>query len=183
MGILDSILSAGGGDSIRQLAGNLGISEGQATQVISQLAPSLSQGIKKNLSSSEGLGSLLGALNSGNAQRYVDNPSEIGNEASIEEGNNILGQLFGSKDVSRSVAQSAAEQTGVDSNIIKKMLPMVAAMAMGSLSKNSSASGLANQLSGGMPSGDLSAMLTGFLDADKDGSIADDLMGMAKKLF
>jgi hypothetical protein len=183
MGILDSILSAGGGNAVSELAKNFGISEGDATKAIGQLAPSISQGLKQNMSSSDGLGALLGAISSGKHQRYVDNPEELTREDTVTDGNNILGHIFGSKDVSRNVAQSAAEKTGLDSGILKKMLPMVAAMAMGSLSKNNAASGMANQLSGGVDSSGVSGMLSQFLDADNDGSVTDDLLNMAKKFF
>jgi hypothetical protein len=183
MGILDSILAAGGGDSIKELAKNFGLSEGDATKAIGQLAPSISKGLRNNISSSNGLESLINAVNSGQHQRYVDNPAELTRAETVTDGNNILGHIFGSKDVSRNVAQSAAEKTGIDSGILKKMLPMVAAMTMGSLSKNSAASGLTNQISGNASSGGLSSMLTQFLDADNDGNVADDLLNMAKKLF
>jgi len=36
--------------------------------------------------------------------------------------NDVLGQIFGSKDVSRTVAQSAAEETGLEPSLLKKML-------------------------------------------------------------
>lgn len=185
MGILDSILSASGGNSVREIAKNLGISEGDATKAIGQLAPSISQGLKQNMSSSDGLGSLMGALSSGKHDRYVDNPEQLTQADTVTDGNNILGKIFGSKDVSRNVAQSAAEKTGLDSGILKKMLPMVAAMAMGSLSKNNVASGLVNQLSGSgsADTSGISGMLTKFLDADNDGSVSDDLLNMAKKFF
>jgi len=183
MGMLETILSAGGGDSVRQIARNFGISEGDATRAIGQLAPSISKGLQNNMSSSDGLGALIGALGTGQHQRYVDNPEELTKSETISEGNSILGHIFGSKDVSRNVAQSAAENTGLDSNMLKKMLPMVAAMAMGSLSKNTASSGQANLLSGDASSSGLSGMLSQFLDADNDGSVADDLMNMAKKLF
>ncbi len=183
MGMLDTIMSAGGGDSVRQIAKSFGISEGDATKAIGQLAPSISKGLQNNMASSDGLGSLLGALGSGQHQRYVDNPEELTKNETVSEGNNILGHIFGSKDVSRNVAQSAAEKTGLDSGMLKKMLPMVAAMAMGSLSKNNASSGLANQLTGDASSSGLSGMMSQFLDSDNDGSVTDDLLNMAKKLF
>ena len=43
----------------------------------------------------------------------------------------FLAILFGSKDVSRAVAGHAAKQTGIGADVLKKMLPMVAAMAHG----------------------------------------------------
>jgi hypothetical protein len=183
MGMLDSILAAGGGDSVRQLAKSFGISEGDATKAIGQLAPSISKGLSNNISSSDGIGALMGALSSGQHQRFVDNPDELTKSQTVTEGNNILGHIFGSKDVSRNVAQSAAEKTGMDSGMLKRMLPMVAAMAMGSLSKNTASSGLANQLTGDASSSGLAGMMSSFLDSDNDGNVADDLLNMAKKFF
>ena len=71
--------------------------------------------------------------------------------------------------------------------MLKKMLPMVAAMTMGGMSKQvqgQSQGGLGGVLgaltgSGGGAGG----MLTKFLDADNDGSVLDDVMGFAKKLM
>jgi hypothetical protein len=46
-------------------------------------------------------------------------------------GNQILGHIFGSKDASRDVAAQASQQSGVDTSILKKLLPIVAgAVAM-----------------------------------------------------
>ena len=90
----------------------------------------------------------------------------------------------GSKEVSRQVASHASQQTGVSSDILKKMLPVVATMVMGGLSKQSNTGGgaLAGLLGGAskQQSGGQS-LLTSFLDADGDGSVADDLLGMFLK--
>jgi hypothetical protein len=55
-------------------------------------------------------------------------------------------------------------------------------MVMGSVSKQAPALGLQNELGGGESSGVL-GMLSTFLDADKDGSVADDVMGFVGKFF
>ena len=47
----------------------------------------------------------------------------------------MLGQIFGTKDVSRTVAASAATQSGLDPSLLKKMLPMLAMMAAGYMAK------------------------------------------------
>ncbi len=43
--------------------------------------------------------------------------------------------MFGSKDVSRQVAAHASRQTVLGADLLKQMLPVVAAMTMGVLSK------------------------------------------------
>lgn len=46
-------------------------------------------------------------------------------------GNQILGHIFGSKDASRDVATQASQQSGVDTSVLKKLLPILAgAVAM-----------------------------------------------------
>lgn len=183
MNLLKTILEAQGGGAVNQVASALGIGQQEASSGIAKLLPALTQGMSKNMASQGGLESLLGALNKGNHSKYLDNPASLAGADAISEGNGILGHLLGSKDVSRQVASQASQATGLDTGILKKMLPMVAAMAMGGMSKQSASSGL---LGGGNQPSDssgIAGMLGKFMDADGDGSVADDLLGMAKKLF
>ena len=184
MNLMDMILNAQNGDVVRQVAKNFQLDEGQAKSALGALIPALGRGISNNASSPQGLDGLIGALARGNHSQYIDNPAAATQQAAVEEGNGILGHIFGSKDVSRQVASSAAQQTGVDSGILKQMLPMLATMAMGAMAKNGfgSAAGAANQLSSAQDSG-IAGMLTSFLDADKDGSAMDDILGMASRFL
>ncbi|MGB0909178.1 MAG: DUF937 domain-containing protein [Nitrospirales bacterium] len=182
MNILESVLNAGGGGAASQIAKSLGMGESQAQSAIGQLLPVLARGLSNNASTQEGLGGLLGALGRGNHQRYLDDPGILGHDNSVQEGNGILGHIFGSKDVSRQVASRTAEKTGIGSDLIKKMLPMVATMAMGALSKQASSSGMLGAQATPQQANGLGS-LASFLDFDKDGSIADDLLGLVAKRF
>ncbi len=184
MGLLDTLLSGENEQLINQLAQNVGLDSADLQNVIGKVAPALSQGVKQNMSSGNGLGDLLNMMNSGGAQSYLEHPEKLADPEAVEEGNAVLGQVLGSKEVSRNVASQAAEATGVDSDVIKKLLPMLATTVMGVLGNKTQ----------GLQGGDLGAMLNGgggspmdlissFLDADNDGEVADDLMDMAKKLF
>ena len=64
-------------------------------------------------------------------------------------GNDILGQIFGSKDVSRGVADEVAGSTGLSSDLLKKMLPMLAMAAVGYMMKQRSAPAASAQSGGG----------------------------------
>ena len=90
-------------------------------------------------------------------------------------GNGILGHILGSKDASRNVAAHAAQASGVDASIIKKMLPVVAAMAMGALSKQTD--------SGRRLKDDGGGLLGSLLDSNQDGQVLDDVINLARKLF
>lgn len=169
---------------IQQLANSFGIGEEQIQAAMAQMVPALSQGVKKNISNESGLDSLLKALASGNHQQYVDKPDSLTDDSAVLDGNNILGHILGSKDVSRAVADRASANTGIDSGMLKQMLPMIASMMMGSLSKQTSGNGALSGLSSaGSASNDTLDMLGGLLDADKDGSVVDDLIGIAGKFL
>jgi hypothetical protein len=165
---------------IQQLANNFGIGEDLVQAAIAQMVPALTQGVKNNISDGSGLSSLLKALENGNHQRYMEQPESLTDNTTVLDGNNILGHILGSKDVSRAVADRASSNTGIDSGILKQMLPLVASMMMGSLSKQTSDTGM---LKSAGSSNDMLDMLGGLLDANNDGSVVDDIIGIAGKLL
>ncbi len=218
MNLLEAILSAQNGASAQQAGQALGLDQAQTHNAIAALLPAISSAFKQNTKSPQGFAQLLGALEGGNHQQYLEEPERMGREESILDGNKILGHLFGSKEVSRAVASHASEKTGIGADILKKMLPMVATMAMGSLSKQTAqpsmkqqlaslaiqqmmgggqqqqASGLSGLLGGLLGGGQAKqqrqvqqqhqqglGMLGKMLDADGDGSLMDDVLGMAMK--
>ncbi len=183
MNLLETLLQSQNGRTVGAIAEQFGLDETTAKNVIGQLLPAVSRALQRNAQSESGLDSLLGALEKGNHQQYLEQPQTLTEAATVDDGNAILGHLFGSKEVSRNVAQHAANQTGVDSGILKKMLPLIAAAAMGALSKTAGGGGPGATLGRGGQRSATMDLLSTFLDADKDGSIADDLLNLAKKFF
>ena len=181
MDLLSMLLNQGGGQAVQQLATNFGLDQNQAASALSSLLPVLGQGLARNASSQGGLESLLGALAGGGHQRYLEDPSLIGREETILDGNGILSHILGSKDVSRQVALQTSEKTGIAVDVVKKMLPMVAALAIGALSRQTA--NAQSAAPAGMPGGGLSDLLGQFLDSNRDGSVADDLLGIAARLL
>jgi len=180
MDLMDLLLKTGAGDSVGKLAGSVGLGDSQAKDLIGALSPALMRGLQKQTESSSSLDALQNALAKGRHQQYVDQPELMQSAETREDGNKILGHLFGSKDVSRNVAAQAAEQTGIDSGLIKKALPLLAGLAMGALSKKTSAGSAAGEAPGGGLGGLLGGLLGGGSDEQ---SGVDDLLGLAKKLF
>jgi hypothetical protein len=183
MDLLNMILNAGGGGAVRQLSQNFGLDEKQTSSAITNLLPALGQGLARNASQPGGLESLIGALTSGGHERYLDNFKSLSDENTVRDGNGILGHILGSKDVSRRVASNASAQTGIGADILKKMLPVVASMAMGALSKQQRTGTGAQALEGSSSQSGLMGMLGQFLDANQDGSVVDDVIGMASKFL
>ncbi|HEV7311467.1 DUF937 domain-containing protein [Sphingopyxis sp.] len=190
MNLTDILAQAGG---IESMANQLGIPPAMAKQGADALLPAILGGFKKQAQSGggvEGLGGLLGQLGGGGLLDSV-----LGSAPTpVEQGNDVLGQIFGSKDVSRTVAGQAAAQTGIDSGILKQMLPILAMMAAGYMAKQGGQSGesgglggmLGNVLGGAMGGGASSAGGLGglgkMLDMDGDGNPLDDIMGMVNKM-
>lgn len=201
MNLTDILAEAGG---LETMASRLGVSPAVAKQGAEALLPAILGGFKKQatgvggVSGAEGLGALLGQLGGGGLLDAV-----LGSQAApVDRGNDVLGQIFGSKEVSRTVADHAAGQTGMDTTLLKRMLPLLAMMVAGYMAKQGgpqggSGGGLGDLLGGGS-SGSLGGMLDGvfgggggagglgglgrMLDLDGDGNPLDDIMGMAGKL-
>lgn len=144
MNLTDILAQAGG---IESMAKDLGIPPAMAKQGAEALLPAILGGFKKQAQSGgiEGLGGLLGQLGGGGLLDSV-----LGSQPTpVAPGNEVLGEIFGSKDVSRTVAGQAATQTGLDSGLLKKMLPILAMMVAGYMAKQS------GQAQGGGGLGDL----------------------------
>ncbi len=180
MNLMDLLEEAGGGNSVSTLSKQLGIGGADTSNLMEALAPALMRGLQKQTEKPDTMESLTKALASGHHQRYLDEPNVLADDATLADGNNILGHLFGSKDVSRNVAAQAAQSTGIDSSLVKKALPILAGLAMGALSKK-------GQADAGTPDGDLlGGLIGGFLGGGRDsgdGLDLDDVMNLAKKLF
>jgi hypothetical protein len=128
---IDDFLAQAGG--LSSIARELGISEAQARAGAAALLPAILGGFAKQQppAGTDGLGSLFGQL--GGASLLDDvlstSPTDVG------RGNHVLGNLFGSKDVSRTVAQHAAAQSGLEPSLLRKMLPLLAMLAVGYMAR------------------------------------------------
>lgn len=211
MNILQELIKSQGGDIVGQLANQFGVSTGDAEKALSNLVPAIAGGIKKTAGSQNGLESLLSKVkNNQDLRRSANNPNVLAQPEITQAGNEVLGDIFGSKDVSRTVADNTAQATGLDLGMLKKMLPLVAGLVMSQLNNKSEASsgglggllgGLAGASQPSKSSGGLGSLLGGLfgggqkkqaqqssgleslLDFDGDGNIADDVLDMARKLF
>jgi len=191
MNITDILAQAGG---LQSMARELGVSETEAKSGAEALIPAILGGFSKQADGHpagiEGLGGLLRQLGGGSLLDNVLSP----HPTDVSQGDNVLGEIFGSKDVSRAVATNAAEQTGLDTSLLKKMLPMLAMMVAGYMAKQHSAStqatgpggglgGLLGGLLGGAQSGSGGlGGLAAMLDQDGNGNPLDDILRQVGRL-
>ena len=184
---LTEMLSTLGGT--QSMARELGISEAQAKSGAEALLPAILGGFKKQAQAQptglEGLLNTVSGLGGGSLMDEVLAPRAT----DLNRGNDVLGQIFGSRDVSRTVAQNAAAPSGLDPALLKKMLPMLAMLVAGMMAKQggqapaapAAGGGLGDLLGGLMGGGQSSGAggLASMLDLDRDGNPLDDIIGMA----
>ncbi|MGB5685976.1 MAG: DUF937 domain-containing protein [Candidatus Electrothrix sp.] len=179
----------------------LGTSETQAASGAAALIPAILGGLKKQAQSqpsgTEGLHDLLGQLGGGDLLDDVLAPQPT----NVSRGDGVLGQIFGSKDVSRAVAQNAASESGLDPALLKKMLPMMAMLVAGYMAKQGGAEAsaqpaptgrggflgkLLGKVLGGQGAssgsqGTAGSGLASMLDLNGDGNPLDDILRVVGK--
>lgn len=194
MQIMDMLAQVGG---LKSMARELGASEQQVASGAEALLPAILGGFKKQAQAQPsglgGLGDLLGQLGGGGLLDNVLSPQPT----DVSRGNDVLGEIFGSKEVSRTVAQDAAARSGVDPGLLKKMLPMLAMLVAGFMAKQRAGEpsggmggglgGLGNILGGMLGGGQGRAAapsqggLGALIDMNGDGNALDDILRMAGK--
>lgn len=185
---LTDILAQTGG--LKAMASELGVSESEAATGAAALLPAILGGFQKRTPSPadslSGLGSLVAGLGGGGLLDQVLAPGPT----DVSRGNDVLGEIFGTKDVSRTVATHAASRSGLDSALLKRMLPMLAMLVTGYLAKHQHAAPaagaggglgglLAGLLAGARGSRGAAGGLASMLDADGNGNPLDDILRMA----
>jgi len=195
MQLADVLQQMGG---LQSMARELGVSEQQAAVGAEALIPAILGGFKKQAQAQpaglEGLGGLLGQLGGGGLLDEVLAPQPT----AVSRGDDVLGQIFGSRDVSRTVAQHASERSGLEVSLLKKMLPMLAMLVGGFLARQHGSAAaqpggqadslgldslLGGLLGGGIPAGGMTggppSGLGSLLDLNGDGNALDDILRMA----
>lgn len=184
MNITDILAQTGG---LQSMARELGISEPEAARGAEALGPAVLGGFKRQAQAPSGIEGLAGMLGQLGGSGLLENllgsqPTDVG------RGNDVLGQIFGSKDVSRAVAAKASNQSGLDQGLLKRMLPMVAMAVAGYMAQRGGTSapsqeqgGLAGMVSGLLGGGGRQSGAGGIasmLDMDGDGNPLDDILRM-----
>lgn len=142
MELIDLLQQAHGGNGLGAIGEQFGLDESQTAAAVQELAPVIAAGLRRNMAQSpENVVALVQAMQKGNHEQYLDSSDAVQFGSVATDGNAILGHIFGSKDVSREVAMRAAGSSGIGSSIMKKLLPVIASMVIGSLTKKMAGGG------------------------------------------
>ncbi|MBU2526553.1 MAG: DUF937 domain-containing protein [Bacteroidetes bacterium] len=188
-GILDLIQSDLGKQMIGGISSQTGTSRDKTADVLSMALPLLTGALQKNANSPQGAASLLGALGKHDGS-LLDNLGGLFqggvDDEVVKDGAGILGHLLGGKQAP--VENALSQKTGVSAGQISQILKIAAPLVMAYLGKQSrqnnvstpdALGGLLGSLSGGSQSNSNQSVITSLLDADGDGSVIDDIAGMA----
>ena len=190
---LEALLGLLQGQDLGQLAEQVGGNEGQVKSGVMAALPAMLTALSKNTGTEKGAQELSNALETKHDGSILNNLSEYLSNPDLKDGAGILNHLFGSQ--TSNVANAVSQSSGLDSNGSMKILQMLAPVLMGMLGQqkkqnNLDAEGIGNLTSMlasnfGSEAGDSGIMdvVTNLLDANKDGNVMDDIMGMVGKLF
>ena len=190
---LEALLGLLQGQDLGQLAEQVGGNEGQVKNGVMAALPAMLTALSKNTGTEKGAQELNNALETKHDGSILNNLSGYLSNPDLKDGAGILNHLFGNQ--TSNVANAVSQSSGLDTNGSMKMLQMLAPILMGMLGQqkkqnNLDAKGLGNLTSMlasnfGSEAGASGIMeaVTNLLDANKDGNVMDDIMGMVGKLF
>ena len=190
---LEALLGLLQGQDLGQLAEQVGGNEGQVKNGVMAALPAMLTALSKNTGTEKGAQELNNALETKHDGSILNNLSGYLSNPDLKDGAGILNHLFGSQ--TSNVANAVSQSSGLDTNGSMKMLQMLAPVLMGMLGQqkkqnNLDAKGLGNLTSMlasnfGSEAGASGIMeaVTNLLDANKDGNVMDDIMGMVGKFF
>lgn len=188
-GIFDILNSDLGKSLVSGVAAQTNQPQGKTQEVLTMALPVLMTAMKRNASSPEGAQGLLSALNSKHDGSILNNLSGLlgggVDNNIISDGSKILGHVLGNKQ--SNVENAISAKSGVDAGSVAQMLKVAAPLLMGMLGSQakqqnvnspSGLDGLLGGLLGGSAKKNEQSFLESILDANKDGSIIDDVAGM-----
>jgi len=172
--ITDILFSAQGGQLVDNLAQRFGLSNEQIEAAIKALIPALSLGMQNAANQADSLEKLVVAVAHPAHVAAFDNP-EAHTDESAAQGRELIASLFGSSAAAGQVAQLAARESGVRPDILAQLLPLLAPIVLGGLSKALSGQGLGGilgQLASSGALGSVLGQLTGAAPGGAGGSAA-----------
>jgi hypothetical protein len=130
--LYDIIRSAGGGDIVEALAQHADISRDQAEQALRILLPDLGRAIRRTAESRTGAPAVHAAMRDEHYARYLEHPAALREPAAAADGERVLMEVL--DDAQREeIVRGTAATLDADEERVRKLLPLVATLAMAAL--------------------------------------------------
>jgi hypothetical protein len=161
---LEEFMSSLGPEVSNQLSANLGIEENAVQQMLPQVAPMILGGLKRQKDNYGGEARVDHILNKYGSADVLDNIGDFFSSQVQDQGADPrLGGLLGESGVE--ATNMLSKQFNLDGNTAMKIIPMLAPIILGFLTKKRDQEGTG------------SSGIAALLDQDGDGSILDDIAG------
>lgn len=168
-GFIDEFLKSYGPEVTKQMSSNFNVDQGTVQKLIPQLAPLILAGLKRQKDTRGGDERVDHILNKYGDAAVLNNIRDlVANKAQAQDVDPNLGGLLGDAG-GLQAAQTLAKRMNIDPSTIMKMIPALAPLILGALSRKRDTGGAG--ISG----------VGSLLDADGDGSILDDVAGFLLK--
>lgn len=168
-GFIDEFLKSYGPEVTQQMSNNFNVDQGTVQKLIPQLAPLILAGLKRQKDTRGGDERVDHILNKYGDASVLNNIKDlVSTKAHAQDVDPNLGGLLGDAG-GLQAAQALAKRMNIDPSTIMKMIPALAPLVLGALSRKRD--------SGGQGISGVGALL----DADGDGSILDDVAGFLLK--
>jgi len=178
-------------EALKKLSKSVNADESQVEQLTQLGMPVLLEALNRNASTPQGAAALADALDSHKDDNVSDLMGFFDN-VDTADGAKILQHVL--LDKNDRVQNSLARQTGMDANQVAGLLSQLAPLLLGALGNQkkdqnldaSGVSGLTSSLTGMLgqsEKGGLLGLAMQMLDADKDGSIVDDISNIIGKFL
>ena len=188
MSITEQLMKAALGQMTRDASTKTGVSSDMVAKLMPMAMAAVLGGLQKNVQQPGGAEALAKALAKHDGG-LLDNPSNVARDDVLDDGRRILGHVLGGKQGATEMA--LAKAAGVSQDQIAKILAMAAPAVLAGLGKAKREQDLdAGALAGLVKKeaanvqkaapNDLSGLLR-FIDADGDGNVVEDIMGLASK--
>lgn len=168
-GFIDEFLKSYGPEVTKQLSSNLNVDQGTVQKLIPKLAPLIISGLKvqkDTMGGDERVDHILNKYGDASVLNNIKDLISAKTQATTVDPN--LGGLLGANGGIQA-AQALGKSLNIDASTIMKMIPALAPLLLGALSKHRDTGGAGIKGIGSL------------LDADGDGSILDDVAGYLMK--
>lgn len=134
MKLLDTIRSAGGGKIVGALAAEASVRPGEAEEALRALLPEVGRAIRRTEESRSGAAAVVAAMDDERYARYLEDPSALREPAAASDGERLLADIL-DHDQRDEVIRRVAPAIGQGEGQVRKLLPLVATLAMAALGR------------------------------------------------
>jgi hypothetical protein len=133
---IDIMRAAQGGRAIENMSRQFGITPDQTRHAVAALLPAFAMGLQQAASRPDHLERLFEVIRTGRYDAFFDDPRSAFSKKALAGGETLVGAMFGSPELAKSIAEQSAAFSGVAAETATKMMPLLASTLMGGIAKS-----------------------------------------------